>query len=237
MRTRRTITAGGRRRSRTAAAVAAFVLPVLAQAQVGAEPGIDHDRPPPDLVEAVQARQWTKRGAFALTPLLAAGLDDPFLLRGGAGLRVAWWPRSLVGFSLEASGWLQGPSDNARVAQRELRARLRAVGAPWTALAGAEVAAADGKLALAGQIVPFELVLKLGAGAAASTAEVVGPVSLLLSGGLGLRWFVGDRLGLETSLVWRSATIERDLAGQAVSGRDTVVAFEVGVPVRLGGAR
>jgi hypothetical protein len=218
--------------------LAVVVSAVLLSVQAGAQgPSAPDERPAPDLVEAVQARAWTKKGAFALTPLLAAGLDDPFLAQGGAGLRLGWWPRSLVGITIEASGWLQGPSDAARVAQRELRARLRSAGSPWTALAAAEVSAADGKLALGGDIVPFEFLLRLGAGGAAASEEPAGPVSLLLSAGVGMRWFLGASVGLETNLVWRSASLTREIAGQVVSGRDTVVALELGVPLRLGGGR
>ena len=37
-------------------------------------------------IEAVQRRAWPKAGAFAVAPTAAYALNDPFLLRGGAGL-------------------------------------------------------------------------------------------------------------------------------------------------------
>jgi hypothetical protein len=188
-----------------------------------------------DHVEAVQSRAWLKRGAFVLEPTASYAFNDPFLVRGGFGGRVVWWPRSLLGLSVEASGWSQAPSEDARVAQRELRAQLRATGSSWMALAGAEIAAADGKLALGGGILPFELLLRLGAGAASSRDAVTSTPALALSAGVAMRWFLSERWGLDTALSWRSASITRSIDGALVPARDTAVSFEVGVPFRLGG--
>lgn len=192
---------------------------------------------PADRIEAVQQRAWVKRGSVALAPVLNAGFNDPFLLRGSAGLRATWWPRSLIGFSLEAGAFAQAPTGASRVAQRELRARMRAGGSGWLTLASVEIAAVDGKVALAGAIVPFEIFLRGGAGLAASRQEFFSEPGTAFAAGLGLRWFALPSLGVESALVWRSTSVVREIAGRDVSDPDVMVAFEVAVPFRLWGAR
>ena len=188
-----------------------------------------------DRVEAVQQRSWKKAGSLELAPFAGYGLNDPFLLRGGVGLRAVWWPRSLVGLTVEASGWTQAPSEAARVAQRELKARLRETGSGWAVLGGGEVALVDGKVAFGSALVPFELVVRALLGAESSTEELRSGAVLALGAAVGARFFLWSGVGLETSLVWRSASLEREIDGRVVSGRDTVVSFEVGVPLRFGG--
>lgn len=190
-----------------------------------------------DRIEAVQTRAWVRHGAMLVTPLVNAALDDPFLLRGGAGARVAYWPRSLLGFGLEASAWGQTRTAAARVAQRELRARLRPAGSGWLATASMEVVAVDGKIAGFGGILPFELALRAAAGAASSRDDFVSAPTLAFAAAFVARWFPSTRVGIETSLVVRSAALERTIDGQKTSSKDTVVSFELGVPLRFGGER
>lgn len=190
-----------------------------------------------DRIEAVQTRAWVRHGAVLVTPLVNVALDDPFLLRGGAGVRLAYWPRSLLGFSLEASAWGQTRTSAARVAQRELRARLRPSGSGWLATASVEVVAADGKVAGFGGILPFELSLRAAVGAASSRDEFASAPALAFATAFVARWFPTDRLGIETSLVLRSAALERTIDGRKTSSKDTVVSFELGIPLRFGGQR
>lgn len=190
-----------------------------------------------DRIEAVQTRAWVRHGAIIVTPLTDAALDDPFLLRGGAGVRFAYWPRSLLGFGLEASGWGQTRTSAARVAQRELRARLRPSGSGWLALASAEVVAVDGKVAGFGGILPFELAVRAAFGAASSRDDFVSAPTLAMAAAFVARWFPSERVGVETSIVVRSAALQRTINGQQTSTKDTVVSFEFGVPLRFGGER
>lgn len=211
------------------AGLVVLVWAAVAGAQApGIEPG-EADR-----IEAVQRRTWARAGAFTVTPFAAAGLDDPFLLRGGAGGRAAWWPSSLVGLSLEASAWGQTPSATARVAQRELRARMRPTGAGWFAAASLEIVGVDGKIAGFGGILPFELGLRAGAGAASATEDFSGAPALAFTGGLVARWLPSSFAGIETSFVVRSAALQRVIDGKVVDASDTVFGFELGVPFLLG---
>lgn len=186
-----------------------------------------------DRIEAVQTRAWVKRGSFAVAPTIAAGVNDPFLIRGFAGARLTWWPRSLLGFSLEAGALAQTPTGASRVAQRELRARLRPGGSGWIALGTVELSAVDGKVAIGSAIVPFELFIRGGAGMAASRPEFFSEPGAAFAAGLGLRWFARESLGVDAALMWRSTAITRDVGGREVSDRDVMLAFEVAVPFRL----
>ena len=47
--------------------------------------------PPSDRIEAVQHRVWLKRGALMLEPQASVAFNDPFLARGGGGLRAVYW--------------------------------------------------------------------------------------------------------------------------------------------------
>ncbi len=192
--------------------------------------------PPSDHIEAVQARAWMKRGSFTLEPLGSFAFNDPFLVQGGGGLRAIYWVRSLLGLTVEATGWGQTPSEDAIIAQRELRAQLRPAGSTWAAMGGAEITPADGKIAALGGILPFELLLQIEAGAASSRDSVDSAPALALSAGLGMRWFVSPHVGIDTSITWRSASIVRSINGSSVPSRDTIVSFDLGVPLRLGGA-
>lgn len=215
------------------------VLAIVAVASAAAAEPVTVSEAPSsvDRIESVQSRAWAKKGAGALSATAAYGLNDPFLARGGGGLRATYWPRSLLGLTLEVSGWAQTPSASARIAQRELRARMRSAGSSWVALVGAEMSAADGKLALGETIVPFELMLRLGGGAASSGTDLDSAPALALGAGVGFRWFLSGVVGLETTLSWRTASVVRQLDGQGASARDTVVAFELGLPFRLGGGK
>lgn len=191
--------------------------------------------PPSDHIESVQTRAWVKRNALTLTPMGSFAFNDPFLVRGGGGLRAVYWIRSLIGLSVDVSGWAQAPSEQARIAQRELRAQLRPTGSSWAALGGAEVTPIDGKLAMFGAIMPFELFLRLGLGAASSRDAVDSSPVFAMSAGLGVRWFAASQVGLDLGLTWRSAAITRVLNGSPTASRDTVVSFDLGVPFRIGG--
>jgi len=215
-------------------AAGAVVLATLLSAPARADGTIPFPGPG-DRVEAVQRRPWAGR-RLALAPLAAGGLDDPFLWRGGVGLRATAWPRSLLGLSLEASLWGQTPSQAARTAQRELRAVLRPGGSFLSLLAQAEIAGGDGKIAFGSRIVPFEIFLRAGAGAAGAGTSGSDGFSPAFAGSLGTRWFISERLGLELALAARSAVTQRVVGGVAADRRDTVVALETAVPLRIGGA-
>jgi hypothetical protein len=191
--------------------------------------------PPSDHIESVQNRAWVKRNSLMLEPVGSFAFNDPFLVRGGGGLRAVYWIRSLIGVSVDVSGWAQAPSEQARIAQRELRAQLRPTGSSWSALAGAEATPIDGKLAFFSAIVPFELSLRLGLGAASSRDAIDSSPVFAMSAGLGVRWFMTSHFGLDTGLTWRSASITRYLNGTPTPSRDTLVSFDVGVPFRIGG--
>ena len=173
---------------------------------------------------------------MTFTPVFDAALDDPFLLRGGAGARVTYWPKSLVGIGLEASAWGQARTAAAKVAQRELRARMRPTGSGWFAAASLEIVGVDGKIAGFGGILPFEIGLRTGIGAASSRDDFVSPPAFSFSGAVA-RWFARDWIGVETSIVVRSAALELVVDGKRTSAKDTVVAFELGIPLLLGGGR
>jgi hypothetical protein len=191
--------------------------------------------PTSDHIEAVQTRAWIKRGALTIGPEGSFAFNDPFLVRGGGGVRAVYWVRSLFGLSIDATGWGQAPSEDAIIAQRELRAQLRPTGSSWCALGGAEITPIDGKIAALGGILPFELQLRLAAGAASSRDAVTSSPALALSAGIGARWFLSPLVALDTTVTWRSASITRSLNGASVASRDTVVSFDLGVPLRVGG--
>lgn len=190
-----------------------------------------------DRIEAIQPRAWVRNGAVTAAPTFASAVDDPFLLRGGVGARVAWWPRSLLAVSLEGSAWVQSRTASARVAQRELRARLRPTGSGWFAALSVEVVGIDGKIAGFGRILPFELGLRAGVGGASSRDDLFSAPSLAFTGAVVARWFHTPVVGVETSLVVRSAALERTVDGRQFDASDTVVAFELGVPLFVGGRR
>jgi len=203
--------------------------------------GVDAPPPPPldsavaDRVEAVQERLWGKRGSLFLGPEGSFAFNDPFVIRGGGGGRAVYWIRSLVGLSLDVTGWGEAPSEEAIIAQRELRAQIRPAGSSWAALLGVELAPADGKIAALGGILPFELFLRAGAGWAASRNDAGSSTGLGITAGLGLRWFVSSRFGIDTSLTWRTAAVALSLNGALVPVRDSIVSFDLGLPFRLGG--
>ncbi len=212
---------------RLAAIVGTFVVMATGRAQES----------PRDLVESVQPRAWMKKGSVAVAPFGAWGLNDPFLNRAGGGLRALWWPRPLLGVTLEGSAWGQRPSDAARTAQRELHARLREAASGWSALAGLELTVADGKVAFGSNIAPLELVLRSSLGLCSTTEDLRGHPTTALSAALASRWFMNARWAMETGLSWRTATLERSVDGRPVAARDTLVALELAAVWRWGGGR
>ncbi len=190
-----------------------------------------------DRIEALNSRAWQKRGSFGMAGFGSYAFNDPMLIRGGGGVRLSWWPRSLVGLSIEAAGGVQGPTNAAKAAQRELKSRLRETGASWNAVSSLELSAADGKAAFGTAIVGFELLLRAGLGVQASEEALRSKPVLASMAALGTRWFLGPRWAFELNLSWRQGSLVRRIDGASVSSRDMVVALEGGVVARLGGVQ
>lgn len=196
------------------------------------------DSPTPraaDRIEAVQTKVWVRHAAFGIAPLVAVALDDPFVIQAGGGVRLSFWPTSLLGVGVEGSAFGQASTQASKVAQRELRARLKPVGGGWALAAIAEVVAVDGKVAGFGKILPFEMALRAGVGAVSRRNDFHASLTPSLQGALVARWFVGGRVGVETNVVVRTAALESSLDTVTTSVRDTTVAFEIAIPFLLGG--
>jgi hypothetical protein len=132
---------------------------------------------------------------------------------------------------------VQGPTNAAKAAQRELKSRLRETGASWNAVSSLELSAADGKVAFGTAIVGFELLLRAGLGVQASEEDLRAKPVLASMAALGSRWFLGPRWAFELNLSWRQGSLVRRIDGASVSSRDMVVALEGGVVARLGGVQ
>ncbi len=165
--------------------------PRLSEAQIAAE----------DRVKSVQRKPFLKRSRVELTPLAFATVNDSYFPKFGPGARLSFFFQDSFGLAVRAFDYYAPPTDNVRLAKRQLQSRLPKVNPDYGLFFDLLWSPIYGKVALFNSIRHFDLYLVGGAGAEfTETSSVDGPhFSTHL--GLGQRFTVTDWLALDLSVL------------------------------------
>lgn len=150
-----------------------------------------------DRVKSVQRKATLKRLRLELAPAVGISLNDPFYTKYGAGLWVLAYPNDSLGVGLRGMALTSSPTENVRIAQRDLLALLP-VSKPAYALAvDVQWTAFYGKVSVLNAIAQFDLFLVGGPAAVVSqTTGSTGEIHFGADLGLGVRAMVGDFLAV-----------------------------------------
>jgi len=196
-------------------------LPKLSEMEIASE----------DRVKSVQRKPFIRKGRFDLTPLAFLTVNDAFFPKFGPGGRATYHLQDNLGLGVRFFQYNLIPSDNVRLAKRQLQSRLPSV-LPKTSLALDFMwAPIYGKVSLFNTIQHFDLYLVGGVGAMWSqTSDVDGP-HLTTHIGIGQRFSLNSFLGVDLSLV---ETLYTDRPGGGQKGvTQHVLSVNGGVSIYL----
>ncbi len=178
---------------------AATPAPEAGQPQAIGERDITQD----DRVKSVQRKLYLKNNRFEVTPMVTATINDPFYLKWGGVLRVAYYLSDSL--ALVARGALLQTlrSNDVPIANRTFFSRIRNSNPLWYGMGDVEWSPIYGKVAMMNSIFHFDAFLVGGLG-------VVYPVtaglperspSLGVDVGGGLRFVAKDWLAITASVI------------------------------------
>ncbi|HCF61669.1 MAG TPA: outer membrane beta-barrel domain-containing protein [Myxococcales bacterium] len=154
-----------------------------------------------DRVKSVQRRGFLKRGRFDLTPMAFVQLNDAYYPKFGPGARASYHLHESFGLGLRFLQYNLVPSDNVRLAKRQLQSRLPSVRPRMSLSLDLIWSPIYGKISIFNAIRHYDLFVVGGVGAIFSqTSETDGP-HLSTHIGLGQRFAINDFLAVDVSLI------------------------------------
>lgn len=156
-----------------------------------------------DRVKSVQRKLYVKRGRFELAPYFTYNINDPYYSRFGGALRAAFYPADTLAFSARFSLIQTLPTDDVRIAKRNLQSRIFYSVPIWSAMGDVEWSPFYGKVAFANSILHLDGYVLAGGGVVyteTSAAKDRG-VSPGFDLGLGLRFVAKDFLAVNVALI------------------------------------
>lgn len=186
-----------------------------------------------DRVKSVQRKPLLKTRRFELSPMFFVSMNDAFFPKVGPGLRGVYHLTDSVGAGVRFFQYHLVPSDNVRLAKRQLQSRLPYVLPRWSASLDVLWSPIYGKVSVFNDIRHFDLYLVGGAGLLGSqiTAQPGRSPNLETHIGLGQRFGLFDFLSFDLSLI---EVLYSDRPGDGIkSVVQHVVTLNVGVSLFL----
>lgn len=176
--------------------------PDLDRAAPAAEPRLSEvDVAAEDRVKSVQRKAFLKSGRFELTPLAFVTLNDAFYPKYGPGARASFYLKESLAIGVTALQYNLIPSENVRLAKRQLASRLPSVRPDSSVSLDLRWAPVYGKVAVFNAIRQFELYLVGGAGAVFSQTSNVDGAHLSTHLGIGQHFGLTDWMTLDLALI------------------------------------
>jgi outer membrane beta-barrel protein len=166
-------------------------------------PAVEHDITQDDRVKSVQRKLYMKRGRFELAPYVMININDPYYTKWGGAVRGAFYPADTLAFSVRFDLMQTLPTDDVRIAKKNLQSRIFFSVPIWAVLADVEWSALYGKVAFLNSILHFDGYFVAGGGAV-YTETSAAPNRGLNPGfdlGLGLRFVAKDFLAVNVALI------------------------------------
>lgn len=154
-----------------------------------------------DRVKSVQRKPFVKRGRFDLTPLAFVTLNDAFFPKFGPGARLTYHFADAFGIGVRVNQYNLIPSDNVRLAKRQLQSRLPSVLPKTSAALDLIWSPIYGKVSLFNSIQHFDLYVIGGAGAFWTQTSNEDGAHLGTHIGIGQSFSVADWAAVDLSLL------------------------------------
>ncbi|MGI5860584.1 MAG: outer membrane beta-barrel domain-containing protein [Myxococcales bacterium] len=154
-----------------------------------------------DRVKSVQRRGFLKRNRFDLTPMAFVQLNDAYYPKFGPGARASYHPHESFGLGVRFLQYNLVPTDNVRLAKRQLQSRLPSVLPKMSFALDLIWSPIYGKISIFNAIRHFDLFVIGGAGAIfTQTSDADGP-HLSTHIGIGQRFSINDFLAVDVSII------------------------------------
>ena len=163
-------------------------------------PAVERDITQEDRVKSVQKKLYLKRGRFEVAPSVNYAVNDPYYTRFGGQLRVAWYPADTLAIAARGSLLQTLPTDDVRVAKRNLQSRIYFSVPSWDAALDIEWSPLYGKVAFLNSILHFDGYLIAGAAAVDTSTKRMGIVPGF-DFGAGMRFVAKDWLAVNVALL------------------------------------
>jgi outer membrane beta-barrel protein len=166
-------------------------------------PAVERDTTQDDRVKSVQRKLYMKRGRFELAPSFVINVNDAYYTKVGGAIRAAFYPHDSLAISARFTLMQTTPTDDVRVAKRNLNSRIFFSVPQWSAMADVEWSPLYGKVSFLNSILHLDGYLIGGAGVvytetSSAPGRTVNPAFDL---GLGLRFVVKDFLAANVGLI------------------------------------
>lgn len=166
-------------------------------------PAVERDTTQDDRVKSVQRKLYTKRGRFELAPSFIINVNDAYYTKLGGAIRAAFYPHDSLAISARFSLMTTQPTDDVKVAKRNLNSRIYFSVPQWSVMGDIEWSPIYGKVAMFNSILHLDGYLVGGGGVvytetSATPGRGVNPAFDL---GLGLRFVVKDFLAVNVALI------------------------------------
>ncbi len=154
-----------------------------------------------DRVKSVQRKAFLKKGRFELTPFGFATINDAFFPKYGLGARASFFFHDSLGLALRFQQFNHMPSNNVRLAKRQLNSKLPSVLPKYSYALDVLWSPIYGKVALFNSIHTFDLYIVGGVGAVWS--QTSSDDGLHPSGhiGIGERFAIFDFIAADLAVV------------------------------------
>lgn len=177
-------------------------------AKKGDQPAVERDTTQDDRVKSVQRKLYLKRGRFELAPSFIINVNDAYYTKMGGAVRVAFYPADSLAISARFSLMQTLPTDDVKVAKRNLNSRIFFSVPIWSVMGDIEWSPLYGKIAFFNDILHMDGYLVGGGGVvytetSQSKPDGVNPrgVSPAFDLGLGFRFVVKDFAAVNVALI------------------------------------
>ena len=178
---------------------------------------VERDTTQDDRVKSVQRKLYTKRGRFELAPSFIINVNDAYYTKLGGAIRAAFYPHDSLAISARFSLMQTSPTDDVKVAKRNLFSRIFFSVPVWSVMGDLEWSPLYGKVAFFNSILHLDGYLVGGGGvvytetsavalpgaAPQSDGSPAGPrgVNAAFDLGVGLRFVVKDFVAVNVALI------------------------------------
>ncbi len=182
-----------------------------------------------DRVKSVQRRPLTQTGRVSVAPAFAFSVGDPFWQSVGGGLAASW--HLAEAFALEGNGlgFSALPTDQLRVAKRELRARISAPHVSGIGDLSLVWAPVYGKFAFGANIAHFEIGVLVGGGTALLNKESGGGFVPQTCWGVRERIFFSEWIAFDAGVTTHLFLGHADVGGASLGRFGTLVSGSLGL--------
>jgi outer membrane beta-barrel protein len=178
---------------------------------------VERDTTQDDRVKSVQRKLYTKRGRFELAPSFIINVNDAYYTKLGGAIRAAFYPHDSLAISARFSLMQTSPTDDVKVAKRNLFSRIFFSVPIWSVMGDLEWSPLYGKVAFFNSILHLDGYLVGGGGVVyTETSAVALPgaapqadgsaaaprgVNPAFDLGVGLRFVVKDFVAVNVALI------------------------------------